>query len=229
MLPIFDAIRDMNDLSVVLRLLIAFACGGLIGLERSYKNRPAGFRTHILVCIGAATAAMTGQYLYLVSHLPTDMSRIGAQVITGLGFIGGGTIMVTKNKTVKGLTTAAGLWAAGVVGLAVGSGFYEGGILATFMIIFVEVCFANVSKMIKHTPEFNAVVQYTHKEALNHVLRYCKDTKMSITNLQITGNATLEVPVYTAIVSLRPDGNISRGDFFSKLREKEGVVFADEL
>ena len=229
MLPIFDAIRDINDISVVLRLLIAFACGALIGLERSYKNRPAGFRTHILVCIGAATASMTGQYLYLVCHLPTDMSRIGAQVITGLGFIGGGTIMVSKKKTVKGLTTAAGLWAAGIVGLAVGAGFYEGGILAAIMIILVEICFANVTKMIKHTPEFNAVVQYTHKEALNYVLRYCKDAKMAITNLQITGNASLDVPVYTAIISLRPYGNISRGDFFNRLREKEGVVFADEL
>ena len=115
------------------------------------------------------------------------------------------------------------------MGLAVGAGFYEGGILAAIMIILVEICFANVTKMIKHTPEFNAVVQYTHKEALNYVLRYCKDTKMAITNLQITGNANLDVPVYTAIISLRPDGNISRGDFFNRLREKEGVVFADEL
>ena len=82
MLSIFDGIRDITPLSTTIRLLIAVLLGGLIGLERSYKNRPAGFRTHILVCIGATIASMTGIYLYLNMELPTDISRLGAQVVS---------------------------------------------------------------------------------------------------------------------------------------------------
>jgi putative Mg2+ transporter-C (MgtC) family protein len=123
-LSVFDAFRDVTLGTTLFRLLIAILCGMAVGLERSYKNRPAGFRTHILIIVGATTASLTGHYVYLVMSLPTDMSRLGAQVITGLGFIGAGTIIVTGAKTVKGLTTAAGLWATACIGLGIGIGFY---------------------------------------------------------------------------------------------------------
>ena len=96
-------------------MILAFACGTVIGLERSYRNKPAGFRTHTLVCLAACIASLTGLYLYLIAHLPTDVSRIGAQIISGLGFLGAGTIVVTKRNTVKGLTTAAGIWTTGII------------------------------------------------------------------------------------------------------------------
>ena len=116
-----------------MRLACALICGGIIGIERSYKRRPAGFRTHILICIGAAITTLTSQYLYLNMHYFTDMARLGAQVVAGIGFIGAGTIIVTKRQSVKGLTTAAGLWTSAIIGLAFGGGFYEGGILATVL------------------------------------------------------------------------------------------------
>ena len=125
MLSIFDGIRDITTLSTLIRMFMAMLLGGVIGMERSYKNRPAGFRTHILVCVGACIASRTGIYLYLNMHLPTDISRLGGQVVSGLGFIGGGTIIVLNNKKIKGLTTAAGLWTCGIIGLAVGAGFYR--------------------------------------------------------------------------------------------------------
>ena len=131
MLSIFNGLRAVNTLSVAVRMLLALLLGGAVGLERSYKNRPAGFRTHMLVCIGTCTASLTGHYLYLNLNLPADISRLGAQVISGLGFIGAGTIIVTKEHSVKGLTTAAGLWACGIVGLACGAGFYEGAVLTS--------------------------------------------------------------------------------------------------
>ena len=101
MLSLFDGIRDLTPWSVVLRMVIASLLGMLIGLERSYKNRPAGFRTHILVCVGSCVASLTGIYLYLNVGMNTDISRIGAQVVSGLGFIGAGTILVTKKLTQK--------------------------------------------------------------------------------------------------------------------------------
>ena len=115
MLPIFDGVRDVTMLSTTLRMLLAVVCGGLIGLEREYKRRPAGFRTHILICLGAAMTTITSQFLYLNLHYYTDMARLGAQVVAGIGFIGAGAIIVTRRRRVKGLTTAAGLWAAAIV------------------------------------------------------------------------------------------------------------------
>ena len=129
MLSVFDGLRSVTTLSVFVRLACAFICGGIIGIERSYKRRPAGFRTHILIFIGAAITTLTSQYLYLNMHYFTDMARLGAQVVAGIGFIGAGTIIVTKRQNVKGLTTAAGLWTSAIIGLAFGGGFYEGGIL----------------------------------------------------------------------------------------------------
>lgn len=106
MLPIFDGLRDVTLTSVTIRMLLAVLCGGIIGLEQAYKRRPAGFRTHILICLGAAITTLTSQYLYLNLHYYTDMARLGAQVVAGIGFIGAGTIVVTRQQRVKGLTTA---------------------------------------------------------------------------------------------------------------------------
>ena len=153
MLHIFDSIRGISFAAVLITLLLAFAIGTIIGLERSYHNKPAGFRTHILVVLGASIASLTGIYLYVGLNLPTDVSRIAAGVVTGLGFIGAGTIIVTRKLKVKGLTTAAGLWTSGLIGLAVGSGFYEGGILGTLMVILVETYFNSLRSKIRHAPE----------------------------------------------------------------------------
>ena len=117
MLPIFDGVRDVTMLSTTLRMLLAVVCGGLIGLEREYKRRPAGFRTHILICLGAAMTTLTSQFLYLNMHYYTDMARLGAQVVAGIGFIGAGAIIVTRPCAGEGLGGCAGP-GAGVCGTA---------------------------------------------------------------------------------------------------------------
>ena len=183
MLGIFDGLRDITVLSTLVRLLMAVLLGGLIGLERSFKNRPAGFRTHILVCVGACIASMTGIYLYLNMQLPTDISRLGAQVVSGLGFIGGGTIIVINNRKIKGLTTAAGLWTCGVIGLATGAGFYEGAILGTGLVLLAETLFSYLGSKISHNEAFKILLEYNDKNALNDVMRYCKNNRMAISNL----------------------------------------------
>ena len=138
MLPVFDGLRTVTLASVTVRMLLAVLCGGIIGIERAYKRRPAGFRTHILICLGAAITTLTSQYLYLNLHYYTDMARLGAQVVAGIGFIGAGTIVVTRQQRVKGLTTAAGLWASACAGLAIGAGFYEGTVMC-FALVFTLI------------------------------------------------------------------------------------------
>ena len=117
MLHIFDFAREMTLLGVTVRMVSAVICGGLVGIEREFKRRPAGFRTHILICLGASVTILTNLYLYQVMHLYTDISRMGAQAIAGIGFIGAGPLIVTQRQRVKGLTTAAGLWTRSAVGL----------------------------------------------------------------------------------------------------------------
>ena len=125
--------RELTLLSVILRVLVAAILSGIIGLERGMKNRPAGLRTYMLVCVGSCLIMLTNQYLFQVSGAGDPM-RLGAQVVSGIGFLGAGTIIVTKHNQIKGLTTAAGLWASAGVGLALGVGFYEAAIVAGFAV-----------------------------------------------------------------------------------------------
>ena len=102
MLHCFDFFREMDLLAITCRLVLAVVCGGVIGIEREVKRRPAGFRTHILICMGSAITILTNLYLYEVMHLYTDISRMGAQVIAGVSFVGAGTIIVTRRQHIKG-------------------------------------------------------------------------------------------------------------------------------
>ncbi|MBO4688652.1 MAG: MgtC/SapB family protein [Clostridiales bacterium] len=224
MLGIFDGIRDVTMLSTTIRLLIAVVLGGLIGLERSYKNRPAGFRTHILVCLGGTIASMTGIYLYLNMNLPTDISRLGAQVVSGLGFIGGGTIIVVNNHKIKGLTTAAGLWACGVIGIAVGAGFYEGAILATGFVLIAETLFSILGDRITHNTPFKMILEYNDKNALNHVMRYCKNNRMVISNLEATGKRDAIMSVYSVALTVRPREKVDFDKILNHIDGIEGVI-----
>ena len=138
----------------VVRLLLATVCGGMIGIERGRKHRPAGFRTHMIVCIGAALTMILSTYISaMFSNIwtvdgPLDVSRLGAQVINGIGFLGAGTIIVTGRQQIKGLTTAAGLWASACMGLAIGAGFYIGALVACTLIIITVVLLTKVESFI---------------------------------------------------------------------------------
>ena len=229
MLSIFDGIRDITVLSTLIRLLLAMLLGGVIGLERSFKNRPAGFRTHILVCVGASIASMTGIYLYLNMHLPTDISRLGAQVVSGLGFIGGGTIIVINNKKIKGLTTAAGLWTCGIIGLAVGAGFYEGAILGTGLVLLAETLFSVLGAKIAHNEAFKILLEYNDKNALNDVMRYCKDKRMVISNLEATGKRDSVMSVYSVVLTVRPRQKVDHEKIINYINDIPGIIAVETL
>lgn len=226
MLKLFDGVRDLGFGAVALRMVIACLCGTVIGLERSSKNRPAGFRTHILVCLGATVAAMTGLFIFLELQLPTDISRLSGQVISGLGFIGAGTIIITKRMSIKGLTTAAGLWVTGIIGLSVGSGYYELALLGTALVLLAETWFARLGSNIQSSPEYAVELLYDEKTSLDHVLRFCKDNHMAIVNLKIHtldgGDAR-----FAASVSLR--GGMKQDALLQKVQAMPGIVSAVAL
>lgn len=227
MLNCLDPLRELSFLSVLLRMLLSCLCGALIGLERSAKNRPAGFRTHILVCMGAAVAAITGLYLVQGLGLPADVSRISGSIVTGLGFIGAGTIIITKKLTIKGLTTAAGLWTTGIIGLALGSAYFELGLLGTALVLISETLLGKLGAKIRHSPEYTVEVLYKDKDALDRVLRRCKDSGMAITNLQIHSMEREHDVDYAAEIRLR--GGRKASELVADLQLMPGVVSAVDI
>lgn len=135
MTGIIDFLESFNSITVIIRLLLAAFLGGCIGLEREKYKRPAGFRTHILVCLGASMTSLISQYIVFKIGIEADAARIPAQVISGLGFLGVGTILTKGRDHIVGLTTAAGIWAVGAIGIATGYGFYVGACSCTVIVL----------------------------------------------------------------------------------------------
>ena len=233
MFTFLDPVRGISLLAVIVKLLTAFALGCIIGIERSYKNRPAGFRTHILVTVGATVASMAGLFMYINPieglRLRADVSRIGAAVVSGLGFLGAGTIIVTKSYSVKGLTTAAGLWTSGIIGLAVGAGFYEGAVITAVLVLLAETLLGGLVSLIKRDPEFRISVLFSHKPALDQVLRVCKNNRMAITNLQVVSALYDEDPCYRAFISLRPRAKVDREKLFGQVASVPEILEFSEV
>ena len=163
-----------------IRLIFATFCGGIIGVERGRKNRPAGFRTYILVCVGAALTMILSAYLVAMSAkwgrlVTTDFSRFGAQVINGIGFLGAGTIIITGKNQVKGMTTAAGLWASACLGLAIGAGFYIGAACACLLMILTVTVFAKIEFFI--TSKSRNITLYIEFDSTDNVTEICEQIK----------------------------------------------------
>ncbi len=187
MLSCFDFMREFSFLSVALRMFLAVFCGGVIGIEREFKRRPAGFRTHILLCLGASITMMTSQYMYLVLHMYTDVARLGAQVVAGIGFIGAGSIIVTNNKRVRGLTTAAGMWTAAIIGLVCGAGYVECALAATVGVILAELVFMRLEIFFtRSVADVNLYVEYDEADCLQEIIRITKNRHIKMSSLEIT-------------------------------------------
>ena len=190
-------LRELNMASLLLRMLLAMFCGGLLGLERGRKRRPAGSRTYMLVCVGASLAMLLGQYEFLMVTGPwqdfaaeigqkIDVSRFGAQVINGIGFLGAGTILVTGRQQVKGLTTSAGLWASACMGLAIGAGFYECVLLAVLLIFLaMRVLPFLEDVLIERAPIINFYVEFESLDNLGTIIGRIKELNAQILDIEI--------------------------------------------
>lgn len=246
----FESLRFLeNEWSVVLRMLLAVICGGVIGLEREHKHRVAGFRTHILVCIGAALTTLTSQYLWTyfnpnwiyaaenVSHMipegqwVLDPARLGAQVIAGIGFIGAGTIIVTKRKQVKGLTTAAGLWTTAIVGLAIGVGFYGAALYVTFLILLVEVVFSKLEfAAATKARDLTVYVEFGETQNVSRIVDVLRVRQVRVLDVELTKTRTPEDELLmSALLTVRFAKNVRREKVLAELSAIEDVRMVQEL
>ena len=183
---------------LLLRLSVASLCGGLIGIERGRKRRAAGFRTHMLICMGASLTMVLNTYLSLMISggawtvdasvpMQTDVSRLGAQVINGIGFIGAGTIIVTGRQQVRGMTTAAGLWASACMGLAIGAGFYEAALIGCSAILLTVVVFSKLESFIlSRSRNVNLFVEFENAQDLSLIIATIKEQDIRIFDVELT-------------------------------------------
>ena len=223
MLNGLNFLRQPDLLGMTVRVLLALVCGGLIGLERSNKRRPAGFRTHILICLGAAMTTATSQYMYVVMRYPISMSRMGAQVIAGVSFIGTGAIIMTKWRRVRGLTTAAGLWVVAIVGLCCGAGFYEGAAYATFLVLVAEVFFSKLEySLVRRDRVVNVYTEYANPSCLEEMISRCHILGAKIVDVEITKKS--EGGSSCAVLALRSRQRAGRDEIIQELSSVEGVI-----
>lgn len=215
---------------VLIRALLAVLCGAFIGMEREQKRRPAGLRTHILICLGASMTTLTSQYLLLNLGLYTDPARLGAQVIAGMGFIGAGTIIVTKRRQVKGLTTAAGLWASAIVGLCCGAGFYLGAVLSALLILLAELVMSKLEwYVISRARTISIYVEYSEAETLTLMVDQLRHMNISILDMEITRSPNTMNNNYCVTFSLGMARRTNHNAVMNELTGLRGVVIVEEL
>jgi putative Mg2+ transporter-C (MgtC) family protein len=230
MLYILGFVRELDLLAVLCRLLCAVFCGGVVGIEREYKRRPAGFRTHILICLGASLTTLTSQFALLRLGQFTDPARLGAQVIAGIGFIGAGAIIVTKNRQVKGLTTAAGLWLSAIVGLCCGAGYVEVALFITVIILIAELFLSRLEYWLMSTSRtVNLYVEFSEKENLELILDCIRRHKITLVDLQVTKHGVGTVRKPCAMFSLQLNRSITHDHLMTALSEIRGVISVEEL
>lgn len=222
-------IKAVNDTSIMIRLLLAVICGGIIGIERGRAGRPAGFRTHILVCLGSTLAILTNQYIYQEYGI-SDPTRIGAQVISGIGFLGAGTIIVTGRQQVKGLTTAAGLWTTACMGLAIGIGFYKAAVVTCILIWFVTVALHKFDNyMLAKSKFMDMYIEFDGTSSVNTVLESIKSNMITIEGIEILKPTNKNSSAIAAILTLHLSAKQARLDVVATICQTDGVLLAEEI
>jgi len=226
---IYEYLKQPNVVSMLVRLTMAAFCGGLIGIGRVKKRRPAGFRTHTLVCLGAALTMIISQYLAANGQL-TDLSRLGAQVINGIGFLGAGTIIVTGRQQIKGLTTAAGLWASACMGLAIGAGFYVGAIVGCILIVLTTGVLSALEVRIMSTARnMNIYIEFLDTDDIGRVIEAAKKLDVKIFDIEITRIRSSDGLPPSAIFTLRLPKKLRHAELMAAIASVNGVQSVEEL
>ena len=215
-----------TTLSVVARMLLAVACGGLIGMERGRHGRAAGLRTHALVSVGAAISAIVGLYTTEILGYSNDPLRVGAQVISGIGFLGVGSILVVGRSHVRGLTTAAGLWATASIGLACGIGYAQIAVAATLVVFMTMTAMTKLEKNARfETNTERYYIEVSDLAMVNGLVDELRnvfdaaDISLTKSRSNVSGNIGIEVTA--------PQANaVIHAEEIQRLQERDGIVIA---
>ncbi len=223
-------LREITLLSIMFRTGLSMLLGGLLGYERGKKGRPAGLRTYLVVCLGSSLAMMTGIYLAQMSG-SGDAGRIAAQVISGIGFLGAGTILVTRQNQVKGLTTAAGLWAAACIGLALGAGFYSGAMIG-FVAIWSSLGILSIidSRIYNHSNVIHLYIEFENITSVSFFISKVREKGGIVRELETTKVKGADGKNgVSAIMELRLSEKKSHAEIIEAYGNIDGVLFIEKL
>ncbi len=241
LIPFFVPIRGVTMPALVIKILLAVFFGGLIGLERGHKHRAAGSRTYMIVCLGAALTMILSHYeTYIMRNLweeiarmldkQVDVSRYSAKVVSGIGFLGAGTIIVTGRQEIKGLTTAAGLWASACMGLAIGSGYYECAILGFLLILLTTVVLEKISSwVISNARNMDLYVEFEKIENLGEIINTFKELNIQIFDVDIQREKQSNGVTIGAVISSRLPKKETHSNVMSKISKFDFVTVVDEI
>ena len=241
-----DSFRDLSTGALLLRLFLAVFFGGLIGLNRTRKQRAAGFRTYMLVCVGAALTMMLGQYFVEMLHGPwqemaqaanadirADVTRISAMVMNGIGFLAAGTILMTHHQEVKGATTAAGLWASACMGIAIGAGFYESVIVSVILIgIAINILPFIENVMLERARNMNIFVEFRSINNLTGLISEIKARDIQIYDIDIEKHSGEMLAHPSAVIMMHMDRHAKKtthATLISELASIDGVYSIKEV
>ena len=222
-------LRELTYTAVGLRLLTALIMGGVLGLERGMKNRPAGLRTYMLVCVGSCLIMMTNQYIFQATATG-DPTRMSAQVISGIGFLGAGTIVVTQHNQIKGLTTAAGLWACAAAGLALGIGFYEAAIAGGVSIFAVLTLLQRWDdRMHMKGRIFDIYFELAEGYPLGEFMRAVRSMELEIFDIRMESDAALSDGSSAYIATVKAKRRMAHTGILAQMNKLQGVVYLEEI
>ena len=226
---IVTCLRGFNDASIILRLAMALLLGGLIGMERERKRRPAGYRTHMLVCLGATLTMLISQHL-LQKGLALDATRLGAQVVSGIGFLGAGTIIVTGRHKVKGLTTAAGLWASACMGLAIGAGFYIGAVVGCILLLLTITIFGKLEYFItSRSRNITVYLEFDTADNITDIVECIKSQGVRIFDVELMKANQGGTKYPSAILIMRLPKKLTHTGLITEIAKVDSVRMIEEL
>lgn len=220
----------MSEYEIIFKLALACILGGMIGLERESLNRPAGLRTYTLVCMGSTLAMIVSLEMYyqFQATVNADPGRIAAQVISGIGFIGAGTI-IREGANIRGLTTAAGIWVVGCIGLAVGAGMYIPSIVTSMLVLFVLIYFVKLEERftgLRETKAYTMIVEDKPGQ-VGRIGSALGELEVLIKNIHLTRadeEGRLEVEI---LVNLPP--HVDAEEVIERLSVVEGVFAVERI
>ncbi|WP_166433233.1 MgtC/SapB family protein [Lacrimispora sp.] len=222
-------LSQVNIASIAFRLFLSIILCGAIGMERGLRNRPAGFMTYLLVGCGSALIMITNQYIATI-YTNVDPTRMASQVVSGIGFLGAGTIITTAKNEIRGLTTAAGLWAAAAVGLAVGIGFYGGAIIGSIFIIFSLMYLKKIDLYIKtHAKTMEIYLEYNEEFSMQNLSLYTEQSQYEIFDMEAGKIKTLNGEFGTLTFDVNFRHKVNHVKIIEEIRQLPGILYVREV
>lgn len=224
----YEYLRGISVEALLIKSLLALLVGGILGIERGRKRRPAGFRTFMLVCFGSMAVMATNQFVFTYIE-ESDPVRLGAQVVSGIGFLGAGTIITNSKNQISGITTAASLWTAACLGLAIGIGFYELSVIGLFVVLLITSGLHYVdSYLMMRSKIIKLYIEYDFSKPVSGLVEFARANNYEIRDLQIK-RSKVNKEVASLILLLRCGEKKTHADMIDEWQSIDGIQYIEEI